>query len=251
MKILMLGDTHGDTAWIRHACRIAQNNGCEKIVQLGDFGYWPHFPDGIRFLDKVSRDVSEAGLKLYWVDGNHENHDMIREMVEAIPPPWTEPFRLKPNLYYLPRGYTWEWDNVRFLALGGAFSVDKEYRTPGSSWWAGETITDTDVERACAAGKVDVMVTHDCPREASAIDPDGPWGRQKDRWPESIGNMTRISMVCDAAQPSKLFHGHHHRRYDDLLTVGNPPMTMRVHGLGREGDTDGSTYIFDTATIRS
>jgi predicted phosphodiesterase len=251
MKLLMLGDTHGDTAWIRHAIHVAKNNGCEKIVQLGDFGFWPHFDDGVRFLDKVSRDVSNAGLELYWVDGNHENHDAIAEMVHESPQPYLAPVEHKPNIFYLPRGYGWKWDGVRFMALGGAYSVDGPYRTPGMSWWAGETIKDVDVLRATSAKNVDVMLTHDCPYGAAAIDPEGPEDRMKDRWPQSVANMKRIRMVCDELQPSVLFHGHHHRRYDDLLTVGNPPSVMRVRGLGREGDKEGSTYIFDTVMIRS
>lgn len=56
-----------------------------------------------------------------------------------------------------------EWAGVRFLGLGGAFSVDRNARKVGRSFWFEETITDEEVELACENGKdgVDVMLAHD------------------------------------------------------------------------------------------
>lgn len=258
MKILMLGDTHCDPIWVEHAIAVAKRNGCSRIVQLGDFGYWPHMPDGQRFLTRVSKSLVQAGLPLYWLDGNHENHDAIADLLNPLITPGsripTAPFVLHaPAVHYIPRGSRWEWDGVKFLALGGAYSIDKNHRTPGLSWWAGETITDADVERAIAGGEeVDVMLSHDCPFGAHPFLDIDPVDRQKDRWPESRANRERLRMVCDVVRPKELFHGHYHKRYDELITIGrNDISPLQIHGLGKDGDRDGSTYVFDTEAFRA
>jgi len=43
-----------------------------------------------------------------------------------------------PFIAYLKRGKVYQIDNKKFLVLGGALSIDKEYRIPYVSWWENE-----------------------------------------------------------------------------------------------------------------
>ncbi len=49
-RVLVAGDIHGNVSWIRRLCDLAQQHDCDAILQLGDFGFWPHHPDGARFI---------------------------------------------------------------------------------------------------------------------------------------------------------------------------------------------------------
>ncbi|MGG6263131.1 hypothetical protein ACQ4M3_07615 [Leptolyngbya sp. AN03gr2] len=61
MKILILGDTHADPAHIHYAIEKAQTNGCEQIIQVGDFGYFPWLSECAAFLDSL-----QLPLPLYY-----------------------------------------------------------------------------------------------------------------------------------------------------------------------------------------
>ena len=42
MRILLAGDTHGNTTHVRYLIDVAVDQGCDRIFQLGDFGAWEH-----------------------------------------------------------------------------------------------------------------------------------------------------------------------------------------------------------------
>ena len=48
-------------------------------------------------------------------------------------------------------------------ALGGAYSVDQEYRTAGKDWWPNEEPTTSEARKLMNGGPVDVLITHDVP----------------------------------------------------------------------------------------
>ncbi len=230
MKLLLAGDTHGDLEHVQYLNRMAVKTGCERVVQVGDFGYWPHREP---FHERVSAAAGQAGLTWFWLDGNHENFDALEKAVDteaASPQPMEE------HLWYLPRASTWTWDGCRFLALGGAPSIDKVFRRKGTSWWEQELLTDAQVARAQAAGPADVMLTHDAPEEVwpTEIEP-----HKVD--PLSKQHRMTVSTVVAAIQPRLLVHGHYHHRYSAKLGE------MAIEGLGRNGQQERSWMVLDTA----
>lgn len=52
-RVLIAGDTHGNTAWVETLTRTAAALGCPVIIQLGDFSYFPRLPEGPHFLAAV------------------------------------------------------------------------------------------------------------------------------------------------------------------------------------------------------
>ena len=213
MRLLLAGDIHGNPRHAMNVIASAAEFGCDKIVQLGDFGYWEHMEGGAEFLDLVSGESAQCGIPFYWIDGNHENHDKLK----ADYPIHEHGFRpIRDNLFHIPRGTVWEWDGVTFMGFGGAYSIDKAYRKEGVSWWADEWASRHEVEDAVAnAKKVDVMFTHDCPDEVPIDHIFISHGHRFSKGiPEAMESRWRVSEVFNAARPSRLFHGHYHLRYD-------------------------------------
>lgn len=213
MKILVCGDWHGYTAAAKACAKKADQEGCDVIVQVGDFGFWPHTDP--EYVETVSRHLAKRDKWMVWIDGNHENFDVLynTEWERTEEGFW----RIAPNVYYAPRGLRWRWDGVNFLALGGGYSIDKDWRLAqgpiGQYWWPQETITQRQVYEAIEGGAADVMFTHDCPLGVEIGNPDYKTDR------ESEQNRMAVRAVVDEVKPLRLYHGHFHHRQDSVLTL--------------------------------
>jgi Icc-related predicted phosphoesterase len=209
---------------------LARELECASILQLGDFGYWEHTDAGKAYLDHLNRWLHADDLQCLFVDGNHDNHAWLRDryLRTGRGLAW-----IRPRIQHANRGSSGTLGGVRFLALGGAYSIDKDNRVEGESWWPEETITDEEVRRCLEVGKADIMLCHDAPFGAEGVIHPSFTAGNKDLWPESTANRKRIRVVMDAAQPRLLFHGHYHHR--NSTRVGQ----TQVEGLscnGRGGD---------------
>lgn len=236
-KFLALGDTHGNFRWLCSAAESILDQGITTIVQAGDFGYWEHTQHGIDFLDGVEDMLVSNGLELIWVDGNHENHTMLREKYIAAPGVERREglVKIRESLWHCPRGNRFTVGNVKFLGMGGAWSIDKAYRTVGKSWWWEETITDEEVTYALRnTDPVDVVVSHDCPL---GVDPMGPQtAGEKTRFPDTFANRQRLTEVVKVVKPKLVIHGHYHqRRTHPNVLIGDEVYTQ-IEGLGCDGD---------------
>lgn len=254
MKILAIGDTHCNTSAICNvAIPQARKNDCEYIVQCGDFGYLEHEDDGRRFLHKVSKHLVRNNLIMYWIDGNHDNHP---KLWAEYPPGDDGLCLIRPNLFYVPRGTVFKLGHVTCLGLGGAFSIDREWRLeqekksgkPLTWYWPTEMITSGDCATACENaeryGPIDIMFTHEAP---TGLDIPGHHADDKWRWPLSNINRDFLREVFDEVQPKLLIHGHHHRRYTWKLPLKPNQAKLdggllewdycRVDGLANDGRT--------------
>lgn len=243
MRILAVGDVHGNDKFFAAAVKEAKKEECDVIVQLGDFGYWEHYPEGKSFLKWCERQLKEKEIDCYWLDGNHENHPLLWETYGNDP---TKVSQVRERLFYMPRGYRWTWDNTTFMAMGGAYSIDVAYRTPGKSWWATETISDEEVKTALG-GPVDILFSHDCP-EGVAIP---CLSRQSTTiFPESRANREQLIRICEAVTPKMIVHGHYHERYNTVWlphTYRSAPVP--VIGVGCDGDWEDGWVVVDTAIV--
>jgi predicted phosphodiesterase len=220
--VTFAGDWHANLQWARKAIAAAGEAGAEVIVHLGDFGY-----DFSReYVRGVERALDRAGVELWFVDGNHEQFPVL----ESYPIEGDGQRHLSDHISHLPRGYRWEWSGVRFLAMGGAYSIDRQWRRLGESWWSEETITDDQVQRATVGGPADVLVAHDCPTGVVVPGLDN----SAHLWPpldllRAGEHREQLRRVVDAVQPRVVWHGHYHRQHDAVTDFGYGPVA--VHGL--------------------
>lgn len=230
MKVLLVGDVHADLNFLQYCINYAQENECEKIIQLGDFGYYPYQVFGIRFLEGI-----ETEVPIYWIDGNHEDFSMLTPNV-------TSPAEVAPNVFYMPRGYTWQLGEMNAMALGGAYSIDRRGRTKNLDWFEEEVLNYQDIDKACSATGIDVMFTHDCPLGVPIQTILGSKAREIE---EAIPNRRALQGVFDVVKPKYLFHGHYHRRYQTELNG------CKIVGLDCNNKRNGdSVYVLDTEQVK-
>lgn len=242
MRILLLGDSHHDPTHINFAYEQAARFDCEVVFVLGDFGWWPNTRYGIDFIKFCGLISRRTGIPLVFLDGNHEHHLSLNRFVEED---GRDGFiKLDSHLMYSPRGHHWEWDGIKFMTLGGAFSIDRSARSLGFSYFEEEVIDDADVERCMSAGKVDVLLTHDAPTEVDLAAEFATVGRKllKERISGTEANRERLQRVVDRCNPDYIFHGHWHIDYRQRLENGRLVSGLDCNGRPRESfsilDTD-------------
>lgn len=247
MRILAVGDTHGNTEWVTKVVYPnAERLEVDLILQVGDFGFWPHYGWGKDFLYKLSHQALKTEIPVFWIDGNHDNHDVLEEngMFESdypVPVPGYE------GIVYLPRGIVVEFDGLSFLMLGGAHSIDEHSRILGVSWWEQELITEAQAMKAMSHGQVDVMICHDAPE---VVDVPGPHAAWKDDFPKSRANRSVLQQVFQVAEPELLVHGHHHVRYSLTAQATPQSRTSEIAGLGMDRDIAGNMVLLELADER-
>jgi predicted phosphodiesterase len=247
MRVLFVGDSHRNSAFMAKAFEVAHVNHCEKIIQLGDFGFgweWLKLTDSLaicKFSAAVSLLVEKTGIEVLFLDGNHENFDALLSI--ALQPDGRR--EVAPGVFHLPRGHRFEIDGCSFLVCGGAVSVDKLARQEGVSWWSQEAITDEDVVR-CGDASVNVLLTHDAPWQTTKGDHIHRSGYGMSADIETYLNRLRIGRIVEATSPSLVVHGHLHRRYYQERSTRYP---QEIVGLGADkGELRNALLIFETSS---
>lgn len=234
MRVMLLGDTHGDVDFmLNHVIPAAQNENVDRIVQLGDFGYFDHFREVSEELDFLSAELQIAGLKMACIQGNHDNISYLMKNYGSNEVDWGF-VQFRQAMYFILNGTRWEWGGKKFIALGGAYSIDKIHRLkveaktnwPQSQWFPEEEMSDADLDRILLnRDPVDVMLTHDAPSAANL-------GVDLKNIQECEPNRHRLQRAVRALQPKLLVHGHFHHRYETEIRCGDDGAHTRVIGLG-------------------
>lgn len=172
--IYLSGDTHGifdldkvlDFFEIEVLLRDVSKE--DYLIILGDAGVcW----DGGEKDAWVLKKLRELPVTVLWLDGNHENFDLLREY------PVTEwnggkVQRIAPDVIHLMRGYVYYIEGKLFWVFGGGMSVDKIWRREGISWWKEEMPSYEEYDRGLenlqkAEFQVDYILTHTVPRRVA------------------------------------------------------------------------------------
>lgn len=252
-KLMIAGDWHGNLPWAFKAIHYAKKLGADTILHVGDFGWWRSCDATWQYLSEVNKELHTCGIRLYWVDGNHEDHSFWN----TFNVPGAQPLTINAydRITHLPRGYRWDWWGDTWMALGGAYSVDRSFGVEGETWWHGEILNDAQIEYAKRPGKVDIIVSHDCPSgvDIPGIDP------AKDLWlridgkarkvpqPELVRadlHRERLREVVNCVKPTELYHGHYHRAYNTLASIAPEGHYVNVTGLDRDESTMGKNTTF-------
>jgi predicted phosphodiesterase len=206
-RLLIAGDTHGNYLhWKNILLPAAREHHVDGIVQLGDFGYWPLTADGREYVEVLTGQLAKANLWIVFVDGNHEDHKALLQ----LPARADGLVEITPSILWAPRGHRWTWHDVRFLALGGAFSIDRKFRKLDSGlwgWFEEETVTAAQAQLAMEGGPTDVVLTHDAPMGALPQDSHTPVKYE----PATLESAKHIQAVAETTKPKLLLHGHWHQ----------------------------------------
>lgn len=258
---MLLGDTHGNTGFVVNkvipAAKIA---GIKWIYQVGDFGYWEHTSQGEDYLDEIQAALVDAGLNLLFIAGNHDKVSLIPKKYSKV----DGFYSVRPSIWFAPNGTQWDFAETSFLALGGAYSVDKEWRlkseaenaknltkyayyaqgdytadyvlersnrdTKETLWFPEEEMTDEELEKILVDlrdTKVDVILAHDKPLSSNPM-------IKLMSIAECIPNQRRLQKAVNTLQPKLFVHGHLHCRYTDTIRCGDNNAYTRVEGLGAD-----------------
>lgn len=178
IMIYVTGDIHGQKSRFQYVDSVIEKNLKEgdKLFVCGDFGYiWDNSHAEKQFL----RYLSKKPYQILFVDGNHENFDLINDYpVEE----WCggkvhvigrdrEGFL---KIVHLMRGQIFEIEEKKIFTFGGAYSIDKYMRTPHKTWFPQEMPTDDEMKEAIANlkrydNKVDYIITHAAPEDTMSI----------------------------------------------------------------------------------
>jgi predicted phosphodiesterase len=250
-RIGLLGDLHGDLEHLLIVVRTMWGRGVDVMIQVGDFGFVWSGEDYQRTLDKISRRLRSRGQTLYWIDGNHEDFDVLYSKfpVDADGVRW-----LRPNIAHLPRGYRMALSSGRSVAvLGGANSIDRRLRTEGVDWWPAESITD---ENLAALGRqhADILIGHEAPLHVSDLDRElratsGAWRPSEQKYAGESRRMYHRGFM--AVRPRLSIGGHYHRHVDQELTFGEGAHAFRcrVVTLDMNGPKNMSQAILDVGSL--
>lgn len=135
----------------------------DYVIIVGDCGFtWAR--DRTNF--KLRKYFNDKPFTTLYIDGNHENFDLLDEMKTYM---WNggKVNFISDSIIRLQRGQVFEIDGLKFFTFGGAKSVDKDYRTPGISWWPQEMPSSANYAEGLknlenVGWYVDYVLTHDC-----------------------------------------------------------------------------------------
>lgn len=235
-RVMLLGDIHNKRQVLDAALRTADDEGCDVLVQVGDF--WLQDSNWRGFAPEhagLMCSAVHAEMPVVVIDGNHEVWPSLtaflgREDTAEVRAAG-RPLHLGGSLWWADRGSTWTWSAKRFGALGGTVSPDK-WQPHTAPWrWPAEMITQHDVDRLKrnADGGLDVLISHDAPVDTTGLIP-GVW------MPPSVQDEADTAQLLvqqgvDATGPALVFHGHWHQQNRCQLRNGAEVIGLAADGI--------------------
>jgi len=205
MKIIVVGDIHGDFQILNH---LIETQHPEIILQCGDFGYWPREygwpPD--------DPPLRNGKTKIYWCDGNHEDHEDHEDHEELSHIVESNKCEIAPNCFYQPRGSILTLPDGRsVLFFGGAASGDKWRRTEGETWFQSEVPLLSDLDHIQRDATIDIVISHTAPT-AFKLWQVPPAGYSRIPWLAKHQEETReiLNKILFRYHPQQWYFGHFH-----------------------------------------
>lgn len=174
--IYITGDIHGD---FRDLIALDETLGFTEddlIIILGDVGanYYLHGRDR-----QTKKRAARVAATFLCIHGNHEARP------QSLPDLYHEqPWRggsvfvedAWPNLLFAKDGEVYDLDGFKAIAIGGAYSIDRDWRVREGIPWFPDEQPDDDVKRQVEAAldardwKVDVVLSHTCPAKYTPVE---------------------------------------------------------------------------------
>ncbi len=168
--VYLTGDTHGTqdiqkvVDFFEIESLMQKLSKDDYLVILGDVGVcW----DGGEHDEFVVKTLSELPVTTLFIDGNHENFDVLNKY-PIINWKGGKVHLIAKDVLHLMRGQVFEIENKKFFTFGGGFSIDKRFRIEGWSWWRDEMPNPQEYSEGLLNLKkhnyaVDYVLTHSVP----------------------------------------------------------------------------------------
>lgn len=238
--VFVTGDTHADFLRFNTRSFVEQKEMTldDIVIICGDFGgVWNDSKEERYWLDWLS----EKNFTICFVDGNHENFDrLLGDEFETVDFHGGKARRIRKNIFYLMRGYVFDFEGKSFFAFGGASSHDiqdgildpndyateeefkavwkewyydlKRFRVNHVSWWKEEMPSREELEFGIENleknnWKVDYVISHCMPQEVCSV--------------MGYGNSDSLTRYFNELLINKLkfkeWHGGHYHRVDRIM----------------------------------
>lgn len=177
--LAVTGDTHGEEGRFLYPDMYSNRHLSQGdyLFVCGDFGYvFTGSYKERQFLDFLAENVPYT---ICFCDGNHENFDLINSYDVTT---WNggkvhiikRDSNRNPKVIHLMRGQVYEIEGKRIFVFGGAYSIDRNIRAEGRSWWPQEMPDDKEKEEAInnlnlVNWDVDYIITHAAPEDTMSI----------------------------------------------------------------------------------
>jgi 3-oxoacid CoA-transferase subunit A len=169
-KFYITGDIHGDLSRFDDFEKSLNHNIINNLIVLGDSGFLYHdyFSRQAIYMRERAKGFS---FNFYIVRGNHEDRP---ENVPALTKLYDSQIlgevyvdEAYPSIRYLLDGAIYNFGGQNCLILGGAYSVDKQYRLMrGWKWFPEEQLANeemTQIYKNCKDKQFDFILSHTCP----------------------------------------------------------------------------------------
>ena len=174
-RVFLSGDTHGEldldkvTEYFEDLTLYDDDlSKDDYLIILGDAGLlW----DGGAQDEAVQQTLKDLPVTVLWLDGNHENFDLLEDYPEDIWHGGRVQF-IEDDIIHLMRGQIFEIGDRSFFVFGGGNSIDKGFRRLRVSWWPEEMPSTEEYEEGQQNlekhdKKVDYILTHTCPEHVA------------------------------------------------------------------------------------
>ena len=227
--IFVTGDCHGD--YKRFSSRTfpwqREMDRSDVVIVAGDFGYWDRSPEQEYWM----RWLAAKDFTITFVDGNHENYDMLAELPVEYWNGGKVQF-IQENVIHLMRGQMYLIQGKRFFTFGGARSHDIRdgileaddpklrekvraleqegalYRINHLSWWKEEMPREEEYDegRQCMeenGWSCDYVISHCAPSSIQALLSLGEYK------PDELTKY--LEEIRSRCQYKRWFFGHYHK----------------------------------------
>ena len=218
-RIFITGDTHGDFERIEYFCNKVKTSKDDLMIILGDAGINYYGGKRDRHLKEY---LQRLPITFFCIRGNHEMRpedisDMEEKEVFLRNMPISGAVLYQPNypnILYAKDGGDYmlvvNGGARRVLTIGGAYSVDKQYRlSNGWRWFENEQLSEE--ERADIEDKLmpyyDIVLTHTVPIQWEPVECFLPFIDQS-----TVDKTTEnwLSHIEEKIAYEKWFAGHYH-----------------------------------------
>ena len=160
--IYITGDTHREF----YKLHDVEKNKDNMLIILGDVGINYYLDESDK---KLKEQLNSYNIKLFCIQGNHEERPENISTYKEIDMFGGKVFIEEeyPNLIFAKNGELYDIDNKKVLVIGGAYSVDKNYRIIyGYPWFKDEQLNKEEMDNILNKYKgqyIDIVLSHTCP----------------------------------------------------------------------------------------